>query len=435
MKICFGKTFITCATMALMLPVSYVCAQDKDTVVRSGEFADDVFVSGSDISVRADLKQDLFVMGDTVEVSSRVKGDVFASGGHLEFDSEIDGSFLAAGGKIELEGKIRESVIIFAANVDVDAEIEGDVLLTAGNVDVSGDVRGDLRGSAGKIEIHRVVHGNLLLGGGKVELRDGSNIKGKATIGAGRLYVGGHIERGLKAGAREIVIAGVIDGNVKLVANQITLLPSARIMGDLVYRSPQAIKLDDTSQISGDVTYIQSEEMRKGMGGLFAIAGATHLIVVVGMIIVAALVIFIAPPLFPTIEGRVRGQKWRALGLGLVFLIAMPIVMTLLTVTAIGFPLALLLSAMYFLVIATGLLGGSYTVGQKIFTLMKQDFHGSALKQIAASAVGLVLLGLITLVPVIGVVMFAIVTSLGIGALLTSGFRLCRGQSGALEAA
>jgi len=427
-----GKSLICCATAAALMSASTLRAEEK--VMRSGEFADDVFVMGDQVLIEARLMQDLFISGGDLEVNADVKGDVFAAGGEIELDGDIEGSLMAVGGRIIVDGDIKDGIVIFGGNVDVDADIDGDVLLTAGQADVVGTIRGDLRGSAGRIDVHRVIEGNLLLGGGKVELLDSAHIKGKATIGAGKLYVGGRIDRGLKAGAREITIAGVINGDVKLIANQITLLPSARIMGDLVYRSPQAIKLDDTSQISGDVTYIQSEEMRKGMGGLFAIAGATHLIIVIGMIIVAALVIFIAPPLFPTIEGRVRGQKWKALGLGLVFLIAMPVIMTLLTVTAIGFPLALLLSALYFLIFATGLLGGSYTVGQKIFTLMKQDFHASALKQIVASAAGLVLLGLITLVPVIGVIVFTVVTSLGIGALLTSGFKLCRGQVNMVEA-
>jgi len=427
-----GKSLICCAAAAALMSASTLRAEEK--VMRSGEFADDVFVMGDDVLIDARLLQDLFISGGDLEVNADVKGDVFAAGGKIELDGDIEGSLLAAGGRVIVEGQIRDSIVIFGGNVDVDADIDGDVLLTAGQAEVVGTVRGDLRGSAGKIDVHRVVEGNLLLGGAKIELLDSAHIKGKATIAAGKLYVGGRIDRGLKAGGREITIAGVIKGDVKLIANQITLLPSARIMGDLVYRSPQAIKLDDTSQISGDVTYIQSEEMRRGMGGLFAVAGATHLIIVVGLVIVSALIIFIAPPLFPTIEGRVRGQKWKSLGLGLAFLIAMPIIMTLLTVTAIGFPLALLLSALYFLVFATGLLGGAYVVGQKIFTLLKQDFRASALKQIAASALGMVLLGLLMVVPVVGMLIFFIINSIGIGALLTSGFKLCRGHTNMVEA-
>lgn len=421
--------FCICVAAAMTLwPVATVKADDNDTVIRSGEYADDVFVNGSHISVDAILQQDLFAAGEHVEVSGQVKGDLFAAGGQLDLASKVLGTLLAAGGQITVEGDVEDSAVVFGGDVEIKSKINGDVFLTAGKAVVSGPVSGDIRGAGGKYRLRGSVAGNVMVSGVAVELRDTIDIKGKATIGAGYLYVGGQIRKGLKAGAREIVIAGVIDGNVKLIAEKITLLPSARIRGDLVYRSPHEIKFDDTAQVAGDVTYIQSEDMRRGMGGLFAIAGGTHLVVVLGMIVVAALFILIAPPLFPSVEDRVRRQKWKALGLGLLFLVGGPFVMTLLTVTAVGIPLALILLALYFLIVMTGLLGGSYVLGQKFFSLIKQDFRALAWKQVAAAACGLVFLGLITLAPVIGAIVFILTTAFGVGALLSEGFTLCRGQ-------
>jgi len=421
------KAFVCClATMSLW---TASLAQADEVVTRSGEYADDVFATGGRVSIDARMLQDLFVAGDMVEISGQVKGDVFAAGGRLELDGDVAGGLLVAGGRVKLGGEIKDGIVVFGGNVDINSAIDGDVLFTAGKADLSGPVNGDVRGSGGKISLHRSVAGNVLLGGGKIEIGDSVDISGKATIGAATLYVGGHIRRGLKAGAREIVIAGVIDGNVKLVANKITLLPSARIGGDLVYRSPQAIEFDDTTQVKGDVTFIQSEDMRHTMGRVFIFAGLTHLVFVAGIILIAGLIIFLAPPMLPALENRIKARRWKGFWLGLAFIIATPIVMTLLTLTAVGFPLALILAALYFVMIKIGVIVGAYSLSQKAFTLAGQDFRNSAWKQFAAAACGLAFLGLFTVVPGIGVIMISVATAFGIGAMLSAGTSLCRGHS------
>jgi hypothetical protein len=169
--------------------------------------------------------------------------------------------------------------------------------------------------------------------------------------------------------------------------------------------------------------------MRRSMGVLFVIAGGTHLVVVLGMVLIAALFIIVAPPLFPSVEDRIRRQKWKTFGLGLAFLVGGPFAITLLMVTAIGIPLALFVLALYFLIVVTGILGGCYALGQKFFSLIKQDFRGLAWRQIAAAATGSVFLGLITLAPVVGAVILILTTALGVGALLSEGYRLCRGRA------
>ena len=429
MKNLCGKAFVCCLATMSLWTASMAQALADEVVTLTGEYADDVFVNGGEISVNARMLQDLFVAGNNVEVSGQVKGDVFATGGRIGLGADVSGSLMVAGGRVGLKGDIKEGVVIFGGNVDIDSAIEGDVLFTAGVADLSGPIKGDVRGSGGKISLNRSVGGNVLLGGANIELRDSSEIAGKATIGAATLYVGGHIRRGLKAGAREIIIAGVIDGNVKLVANKITLLPSARIGGDLVYRSPNAIEFDDTTQVKGDVTYIQSEDMRHTMGSLFVFAGLSHLIFVVGMILIAGLIIVLAPPMLPALEDRFKARKWNAFWRGLVFIVAAPIIMMLLTVTAVGIPLALILGAFYFVMIKIGVIVGAYALSQKAFTLAGQDFRNSAWKQFVAVACGLTFLGLFTLVPGIGIVMIAGATAFGVGAMLSQGFMLCRGKS------
>ena len=178
-------------------------------------------------------------------------------------------------------------------------------------------------------------------------------------IGAGTLYVGGRVDGDLRASARKIVIAGIVEGDVQLAADTITVSPSARIGGDLVYRSPKAIEISDDAQIGGDVTFIQSEEMHRRLGGIHAIAGAAHLILILGLILVAAGFVLVAPALFPALDERMKAKRWKAVGLGLVVLLAGPVVVALLIATWIGLPLALLLAGLYVLAVTIGFFGAA----------------------------------------------------------------------------
>ena len=125
--------FCICVAAAMTLwPVATVKADDNDTVIRSGEYADDVFVNGSHISVDAILQQDLFAAGEHVEVSGQVKGDLFAAGGQLDLASKVLGTLLAAGGQITVEGDVEDSAVVFCGDVEIKSKINGDVFLTAG---------------------------------------------------------------------------------------------------------------------------------------------------------------------------------------------------------------------------------------------------------------------------------------------------------------
>jgi cytoskeletal protein CcmA (bactofilin family) len=406
---------VFCAVLAMFSAATR--AESEPDVIKKGAFEDDLFVNGDSLLVEADLAQDLIATGGKVVARSRIKGDVFSVGGKLELGDDIEGNVIATGGKITLNGRARDSATLFAGKIDMNAELDGDAFIAGGKVDIRGPVHGDLRGTAGRLTIHRSVDGNILLGAGEVELRDSADLKSKVTIGAGYLYAGGRIGQGLKAAGRKIIIAGVINGNVKLTAEEIRLLPTARINGNLTYRSPQAIKIHDDARIGGDVTFIQSEDMRRSMADLFALTGATHLSVILGLVLVAAAFVWAFPTLFQSMRKRILAHPYKVFGSGLAVLVGGPLLIMLLFVTAVGAPLAMILVDVYLLVVIVGFFSGAYGVGLKVFIVLNRDGESSAWRRLGVTSLGLVLLGLIALILILGAVVLIISISLGIGAL------------------
>ncbi len=353
-------------------------------VVKKGEFSDDLFATGDKVTVEGNLAQDLYAAGGKVGVRSKIGGDLFAVGGKVSLGDETTGTVLSSGGKIELTGDVGEDAFMMGGVIDVDATISG----------------------------------NILASGGDIRLGDRSLVEGKATFASGELYVGGRVEKGLKAAGKDIVIAGVINGNVKLMAETITILPSARIAGDLVYRSPHAINISDDAQVGGDITFVKSEDMRRGVVGMFAIAGATHLSIILGLVLVAAVFAFVFPTLFPTLRTHVIARPWKVLGIGLAILIGGPFLIVLLFASAIGAPLAFILATLYMLMVCIGFFAVAYGIGLKIIIMMKRDGSSTVWRRLGVTTLGLVILGLVAVIPILGALILILCLSLGIGALV-----------------
>ncbi len=72
------------------------------------------------------------------------------------------------------------------------------------------------------------------------------------------MRIGGKIGGKLRAAGGTITIGGEIGDDVILHAHTISILASAKIDGDLTYRSEQEAEIHPDAQIAGDVTFIRS---------------------------------------------------------------------------------------------------------------------------------------------------------------------------------
>ena len=75
-----AQLLVPCAMAVVLLPAESVPAEDARTVIKQGDFPDDLVVSGDDVTVEATVARDLLVAGGTVNVDAKVDGDLFAVG-------------------------------------------------------------------------------------------------------------------------------------------------------------------------------------------------------------------------------------------------------------------------------------------------------------------------------------------------------------------
>ncbi len=168
---------------------------------------------GSDGTVRIGPNEtidgDLFVAGQNIIVEGTVNGDVFAAGTTITIRGTINGSVNAAGTRIEIEVPIERGVRAAGQEITIAAPVGRDVIILGQTVEVTGDGR----------------------------------VGGDAIFFASDVTLAGDIGQRVLGGADTLRLAAAVGQGVEVEVNNLVVEPSARINGDLRYRSDNEAQL------------------------------------------------------------------------------------------------------------------------------------------------------------------------------------------------
>ena len=174
--------------------------------VAAAEFRTDETVR---IGAEETIDGDLFVGATEIIIEGTVNGDVFAAGTTITIRGTINGSVNAAGTRIEIEGPIERGVRVAGQEIVIAAPVGGDAIVLGQAAEVTG---------AGR------VGGDLFFGANEVTL-------------------GGDVGRRVSGGAGTLRLAAAVGQDVEVEVNSLVVEPSARINGDLRYRSDNEVEL------------------------------------------------------------------------------------------------------------------------------------------------------------------------------------------------
>jgi cytoskeletal protein CcmA (bactofilin family) len=283
-------------------------------------------------------------------VTLHVGDDVYAAGGTVAVTDSVVGDLAAAGG-----------------NVVVSGPVGADALVTGGSVRLAADVGDDARIAGGSVDVIRRVGGHLVAAGGIVHAHEGSVIASDVLATGGTVILEGTIDGGLVVSGGEVTLNGTLRRDARIIAGTLRVGPNAVIQGALRYSSRNPAQIDPGAKIAGPV----SREARAAGG-----REAPRLPVVgrfltfsfwIGLVSILVAGIAIVR-LFPALAGAVAhgalGHFWKHSLIGLVALIALPIMSVALMLTLIGFPIGamsalLVLAALLLAKICAAIVAGS----------------------------------------------------------------------------
>ena len=155
------------------------------------------------IGANETIDGDLFVGGTTIIIEGTVNGDVFAAGTTITIRGTVNGSVTAAGTRIEIEGPIERGVRVAGQEVVIAAAVGRDLIVL----------------------------------GQTVEVTDAGSVGGDVLFGASEITLAGDVGRRVLGAADTLQLAAAVGEGVDVEVNSLVVEPSARITGDLKYRS------------------------------------------------------------------------------------------------------------------------------------------------------------------------------------------------------
>ncbi len=235
----------------------------------------------------------------------------------------VTGDLIAAGCRVLIRGVVGGNVLAAAQEVEVEGDVGGTVFSAAQFITASGAVGGDLYGW-----------------GQGVEVEEGSRIDGNVVSGAATITIDGLVGRDVMAGGQSVEIEGTVQRNVTAVGERITVRQPGRIVGNLnaYVSNPDAVEVS-TGAIGGatSVNVPETESRRSEfLTGSFYVGQALRL----AAAFLTGWLLFWLVPGAATARFETPLAALQQLGIGFLFVVAVPIAAVIAAITVIGLPLA-----------------------------------------------------------------------------------------------
>ena len=350
---------------------------------------------GKNVVLEGDLTGVQFTGGETVLVKANIADDLFAGGRYVTLEDATAGNtYIAAYEAHQRSGSV------------------ADLVALAQSVIISGSIEDDLLSAARTIRI-----------------APAATIGGDARLAAETMDVEGKIAGNLRAAARRITISGEITGTVDLLAQRIVVGPSAVINGDVTYRSGAEPEIAAGATINGSVTKVESNlpEMRSIIGAIIGIVVGLMIGWAVAFLVLTALLAWAFVGYFSIAANRLVDRPWASLGIGVAILIVGAVLSLVFFISVVGIPLGVALFAAIGAIKLFGFVTVSACVGLYLRRLVRRNAPPPATGgRTGWTVIGAVILGLVMLIPFVGVVITGLAVVAGAGAASVEAWRRMR---------
>jgi hypothetical protein len=255
-----------------------------------------------------------------------------------------------------------------------------------------------------------VLHGELVVAEGQTV--------DSAVIFDGPARVDGTVSESLVVFNGRVEITGTVRRDVIVFNGDVVVRAGAQIGGDVVTQATPQI--EKGADVAGDQRSIASatDWGDVGLAGRFA----WWLAYSISTLILGLILLLAAPRLDEAITWSARERTGASIGLGLALFILLPIVAVLLLATIVGIPLGLFLLLGIALLYTVGYVAGAHAIGRRVIAHPKSRF--------VAFLVGWVIVRLLGLIPIVGGLVWTLVTIFGLGVLLTAARRTASIEAG-----
>ncbi len=307
-------------------------------------------------------------------------GNAFGAGDNLQIDQDIQGDLVLAGSLLEINGKTGDDFIGAGGEIIVNGNVSGNVIVAGGSVKINGNVGGDVATFGGQIFLSRdsVVEGDILLGGGEVTLN--GIVNGNGSVSTSTLRTGNDFK---------------LKGNLELEAENYPANLKDNVGGDL--------NITKTNVNEG-----QYEGVSKGFGVFSFIIG------LLAALVLGFLLIYLFPDFVSEVAKIVKGSAFKAVLVGFLILVFLPIISIILLITLFGWSLSFLLILFLAITILIATVPVKLLAGEVIYYKIFKKEAG----KMAYYALGTLIFALAYEIPLIGGFIRFIALLIGLGGIV-----------------
>lgn len=336
------------------------------------------------------MKKLLLTLGATLGITALLL-PALAAAATLRMDENVpqteslSSNLYLAGSSPVVAGTVVGDAMVAGGNVVVTGYIKEDATLTGGTITLTGHIGGDARVFGGRVIVDGTVDGELFVLGGNVEVGSHAVVKGESIIHGGDIQVN----------------------------------PSAQLLG--------AQQISSGRDKDGIDTQTQNTEtwMQKFATSAFWIAFLFHL---VALLLVGALIFGVFPKFSQQSvnEIAIKGNFWKALGLGALMLFTFPIAIIFCLLSGVGILLGFILLILYVGAILISMVFAGVLLGGLLYHWLAKPkkFQLSWLWVM----IGIMVLQLLNFIPVIGWAMSFVLLLLAMGALTRVKWQIMRSK-------
>jgi cytoskeletal protein CcmA (bactofilin family) len=327
----------------------------------------------------------------------------------------INDDLVLAGGDVVIDGTVKGDVTGAASTLKVNGRVQGDINVAAGKIDITGTVDQSVRAVGGKVTISGAIGGDLVLVGGNVDVEKSGRVAGDLLAIGGDVTLNGPVNGSVKGNYGDLTINARVGQDVRVRVDNLSVENGARIAGDVSYRSRDEADFASGSVINGSIEHRRLVGFLPNENITFWVVSAVFRLLCA--LLAGLIVVLLMPRTTAAIADAARQSLLKSVLFGLIFLIAIPILLAILMVTIIGIPVALIGFALF--VIALYL--SQVFVGTALGRFILPDSWGNLGRgyNLLAMVIGVIIIAALRAIPVpyVGWIITVIVTILGIGAI------------------
>ena len=349
-----------------------------------------------------------FIQSAAASGVQQENAEVFTLGRTEELDEEI---WLRAD-EANFEGVTKEDISVWARTVNLAGRFEGDIwVLGTERVTFSGAAAGQIRLAGPVVEMKGEADRSLVAIGAVVNVGGESHIRDTAALLGDSVTIDGQFDENLFVYANKATIQGEIRGTLRLVATDIVILPGTRIDGDLVYSAPRELVPGSKVTIGGEIRRSEAPFIGISSEGLAVLKLAFF----TACVLIALPYIRWMPKASAFGIAAISRTPGRSLLVGLLAASCLPAFAAISFHFLLTAPFGLVLLALLFLLMFVSVALVSLTLGGLIYRRLRKGVHPRA---IPSFLIGLVVLYIVTFVPILSLVIWGFIWTVGIGGTL-----------------